>query len=227
MTSEILRHIRLERTARPTGPFGMKLSVGNRKVGNNTLTLNMGSATFCPSDALGLCQVQQRFGKNRACFSKNAEHYQHVLPRRIEQEIYWRNTSASMMIADLEAIFIRLPTMAERIKFFRFNEAGDFWGQECIEKANEISLYLVRLGIVTYVNSARSDLNFSGVSFFLRGSGWKGPSGETRVIASWEDVPKGFHLCPADCRSCHMCRIPFSNIAYRYHTLGRKPQKST
>ncbi len=199
----------------------MLLAIGNMKVGEDTLTLNMGAATDCPSDARGLCRVMNRFKKSRACFSKAAEGYcQGVLPRHRSQEVYWRNTPATTMIEDIEAIYSRLNGRAARIKYFRFNEAGDFWSQACVDKANDLSEHLKSRGLIVYCNTARSDLDVSHANFLVRGSGWPGPNGETRVLVRGSRVPDGFRVCPADCRKCSMCKIPFSNIVYWYHIGG-------
>lgn len=200
-------------TNRPIGPYGMKLSIGNRKVGNDTLTFNMGSGTDCPSAERGLCRVVNRFGQ-RGCFSRKCEQFQHVLPRRREQEAYWLFTPIDIILADLEAI---VQGLRGKIKYFRFNEAGDFHSQECIERANAVSVFLRSEGIIPYCNSARSDLDFQGADFIVRGSGWKGPSGETQVIVGKRALPTDFSICPMDCRRCNMCKIPKGNIAFLYH----------
>ena len=223
LPKRLLASVRPSSQGRPRGPLGMQLAVGNRKVGADTLTLNMGPGLHCPSAARGLCLVRKRFHYSRCCFSRAAEErFPNVYRRRREQEIYWRNTPAILMIRDFDAIRVRFPTVMGRIKYFRFNEAGDFWSQECIKKANVLADHLTNQGLIVYCNTARSDLDWSNTNFIVRGSGWDGPNGETVVIDGGEKVPSGFRLCPMNCRRCSLCRQPFNNIAYRFHIGGLK-----
>ena len=92
-------------------------TIGNKKIGKDTLIFNMGSATNCPSKKLGLCKHCDK------CYALKAEKmYPQVLPFRQKQEKYWLNTSIDLIIDD----FVLALTKHKNIKYVRFNESGDF-----------------------------------------------------------------------------------------------------
>jgi hypothetical protein len=209
------------RTKRPVAPHGMRLSIGNRKIGNDTLTLNMGASLDCPSETRDLCHVINRYRCESAyaCFSQAVElHNSNVLNRRRMQGEYWQHESFSHVMFDLDFIWKNLGNVQlARTRFFRFNESGDFWSPDCVYKADEISRYLKRLNVLTYCNTARSDLNFRNLSYLVRGSGFEGPNGMTIVLDHGEPRPKGFFECVENCRICDLCKRDHSNIVYRKH----------
>ena len=75
---------------------------GNSKVGEDTLIINMGSATKCPSAARGLCNIA---GK---CYAVRDEKiYSDVVRNyRDRQEDYWLRTPAAQMTFDIEEVFL-------------------------------------------------------------------------------------------------------------------------
>jgi len=172
------------------------VTFGNSKLPKTTMIFNMGSATDCPSDALGLCQ------NSNICYAKAAERQYHKTcpPYRRRQESIWKKYSADQLNLAFQKII-----RAKRIKVdaFRFNESGDFWSQECIKKLSEIAHYLkIGLDIITYGYTARKDLDFSNVCFFVLGSNFL-LDGEFRTV----EKPSGYHpVCPGDCTKCTLCQ---------------------
>lgn len=170
--------------------IGQYYTKGNTKLSKNTLIFNMGSAKDCPSKKLGLCKVC------KDCYARKAEvQYPQVLPFRNRQRYYWNVQGPWPMIADLSKILFR---RKKTIKYFRYNEAGDFETQRDVDKLSEVAQFLFEMyGIVTYGYTARSDLDFSKVKFVVRGSGWKGPNGKTRVAKKTNlKLTKKEFLCP-------------------------------
>ena len=113
------------------------------------------------------------------------------------------------------------------IKYFRFNESGDFGSQEDIEKMSEIAKLLnEKLGIITYGYTARNDLSFGSVSFRVKGSGYPNltKNGHVIVFPERESVPKGYLGClavekGASCLvSCNVCATTNKNVAFRQHS---------
>jgi hypothetical protein len=200
---------------------GFQATRGNTKLGQDTLILNMGSSWNCPSRILGLCKVCKRFsGEIRfACYADKAEFlYPQVYPYREAQANYWLSHSASEIISDLSAVLNEYARRGIKIKYLRFNEAGDFWKLECVNKMSRIAEYLKSTWkITTYGYSARSDLDFTGASFQIKGSGWEGPNGMTWVVGKSEEVPAGYKVCPGDCRKCSLCKRGNHNIAFHIH----------
>jgi hypothetical protein len=183
---------------------------GNEKAGDDTLVFNMGSATRCPSRAA--CRVLK---EGRACYpGKVEEAHPVVRTYRDRQELYWRSTSPEKIVEDiLDKISRRLTAT----RYLRFNESGDFWSQECVEK---LSFVARRLGadaqITTYGFTARSDLDFSRAGFLVKGSGHDGGNnGRCLVVDAHDAVPGGYRCCPENCRHCTLCmRDSKVNIAF-------------
>jgi len=120
-----------------------------------------------------------------------------------------------------------LRAMTTPVKFFRFNESGDFRSQEDVSKMSEIAKQLKdKLGIITYGYTARKDLSFGGVNFICKGSGYPKltSDGHCIVFPEREDVPKGYFGCAAveqhvTCLlGCRACLTSTTNVAFRQHS---------
>lgn len=189
------------------------VSFGNNKLPKSTMIFNLGAASDCPSAKLGLCKVPG------ICYAKKAEKiYPSVLPYRQRQAEYWLNNPYYQIIGDFSDMLAK-----KRIKptKFRLNESGDFYSQNCIEKAEKLAEYLFLIHkIVTYTYSSRSDLDFSKCQYLhVKGSGHDaGNNGKTVVIDKSADIPASFILCPGSCKSCAMCSSDKKiNIAFKKH----------
>ncbi len=188
---------------------------GNLKMGEDTLVVNMSGAFDCSSLAKGMCSVVNSGVK---CYAMKAEErFPNAVPQfRKRQEIYWKVTPAKTILNDiLKAIYRR----KSKVKYFRYNESGDFHTQWCVKKLDKIAKVLKELGITTYGYSARRDLDFSNVSFLVKGSDHEGGNnGKSIVIGKKEEVPKGYKVCPGDCRTCNYCKVSKTiNVAFRKH----------
>lgn len=217
---------------------GLLLSLGNKKIGNDTLILNMGSAAKCPSRKLGFCKL------NKRCYARKAEYqYPPVRDYRESQANYWLNTSKKDIAGQFIEVLTtkrcrntdtgKLEPLYKSIKYLRFNESGDFYSQECVEKLDYIAEALIRFfDIVTYGYTARKDLNFSQVSFLVKGSGYD--NGNNGMTIASEEAKTGmpyatltyssrhnnrtFIVCPMDCRECTLCKVRNGvHIAFPLH----------
>jgi len=164
----------------------------------------MGSARKCPSKAMGLCQAKCK-GKI-VCYALKAEWlYPAVLPYRERQEKYWKSHSAAEFIRS----FLDINACKKNpYKAIRLNESGDFWDQDCVNKAEEIAKGLKAHGIITYVYTARQDLDYSQVkNLVINGSGFlkEGIKNVFLYIENKVDRPKGYGICAGDCRICKRC----------------------
>ena len=199
---------------------GLEIKTGNHKIGFDTLIFNMGSATTCPSKKLGMCKVPD--GK---CYALAPEKmYPTVKPYRDRQEKYWKETDIETIKADLRELMSKKSKYIKRLKYFRFNEAGDFWSQTCVSKLDAIATMLKEeYSLLTYGYTARTDLDFSNVSFLVKGSNNdNGNNVKTMVIEHIEDKPKDFVKCPysktVTCRNCNFCKSDKKlNIAFLLH----------
>jgi hypothetical protein len=191
---------------------------GNLKIPSTTAIFNMSSATDCPSMRLGLCKAAKKGVK---CYARKSEYEYHpfVLPFRRRQEAYWREVSAHSFAAD----FLFINALKE-VPFtaLRFNEAGDFHSQDCVNKAEEIAMYLARFGIKCYCYTSRSDLDFRNCKHLIvSGSSFSNPKkGVTKsftIVFDVKDKPKGWSVCPMDCRKCNRCMVRNANTVVKAH----------
>lgn len=146
---------------------------GNAKVGENTLIINMGSATHCPSAERGLCPIAGQ------CYAARDERiYPTTLPYRDRQEKYWLETSAEQIAYDIEEVYSgferlqqkrhvkdvkdakashrRRPRYKAIKRLLRWNESGDFHGEACVEKLFTVAD--LTPDVLHYLYTHRTDL---------------------------------------------------------------------
>jgi hypothetical protein len=207
-----------------------KHSIGNKKIGKDTLIFNMGSATHCPSKLKGLCDID--------CYAKKAEvQYPAVLPARDHQEQYWLKTSASTIVNDIKKV---VKSKRTPIKYVRVNEAGDLHSEACLHKLIMIAEALPDLKFYTYTH--RQDLiddnthNFMPSNLVLNTSNFKRQGlnqfkavrVETKfrsyqakakeIKAELKTISKSNFNCGGDCSKCSLCKVNHSkDIFVAYH----------
>lgn len=182
----------------------------------------MGTAQNCPSKQLGFCKVGER------CYARKAEKlYKNVLPYRLRQYNYWTTNGASTIAASFDQILRRIRV---KIRYLRFNEAGDFHAQTCVRKLSLLAEFLKREhNITTYGYTARQDLNFENVHFLVKGSSHEsGNNGKTIVLKKDKITDhlstlttrerKTWKVCPMSCKECDICKVDSKiNIIFPLH----------
>ena len=198
----------------------IEISNGNMKLSKNTIIINMGSATNCPSNILGMCNAVKSGVK---CYALKAEKlYPNSLKYRERQFTYWRSNSADSILKDIIRKISNRNSNTS-IKYIRFNESGDFWDQHDIKKLSTIAKRLKNFGIITYGYTARYDLDFKHIHFLVKGSGFtkkqaKDINGRTIIINKTDPIPDTFLKCPGSCKTCDACFKPDKqNIAFIKH----------
>ena len=193
----------------------LELSNGNLKLGNDTLILNITSATDCPSARLGLCQLHNP----KQCYALKAEKmYPGCLPYRRRQAEYWDATPWNVIAKDFIALFKRFPSLS-RIKYIRINESGDFRDQNDIYQLNTIAYAVnnaLRKNLIWYGYSARSDLDFSQAeNLLIKGSGHLNGNNGRVIVRKLDKALKGktisiegfvAYVCPGKCHDCSFCK---------------------
>jgi hypothetical protein len=203
--------------SKEVNPLASLIMPGNVKIPKTTAIFNMGSATDCPSYKLGLCQAVLN-GK-RVCYAiKSEKSYRpFTLPFRRKQEKYWKASSAEKFATDFIALNLFKPVPFNAL---RFNEAGDFWSQECLDKAETIARILRRYGVRTYCYTARRDLDFSHCNYLVvSGSGFKkeGIKGIFLMVRNAKkDRPRGFGICKGSCAGCGRCLIGRQTVIQKH-----------
>jgi hypothetical protein len=174
----------------------MEVSKGNHKLGKDTLIFNMGPATECPSRKAGFCKLPER------CYAMKAERmYKQSLPYRRRQAAYWKSRTAEQIAADLNRHLER--KFKVPITYVRFNESGDFYGQEDVEKLKEIAK---RVSVTIYGFTARSDLKYEGLpdNLVINGSSFMIDNSFTAVAK--DEVGSQDIVCSGNCRECDLCK---------------------
>lgn len=159
----------------------------------------MGTATACPSKALGLCQIP--CGKKYYAERAEIQYYKHVLPYRQRQGELWQKTTPFIFAQAILAINKRA---RYKIKYLRFNESGDITNYEDLVKVNHIAEILKPYGIRVYIYTARriyfgewsENLTFNGSGFML--------DNNYKVLPERE-IDKSKFACYGSCGTCKAC----------------------
>ena len=181
------------------GKNGVKVSIGNHKIGTDTMIINMGPAATCPARKLGMCGIG---GK---CYARKAErqYYKTVPAYREYQQRIWNKLSADKIAADLIEIAERRRKVP--IKYLRFSESGDFTTQIDVDKMSKIAYWLGAYSCVrVYGYTARHDLDYKKVyrNMVVNGSGFM-VHNQFNAVAE----PTGKVVCGGDCRTCNRCKV--------------------
>ena len=81
----------------------LEVSMGNLKIGKDTIIFNMGSATECPSRKNGMCKLGNK------CYAIKAEiSYPDCKPYRDRQKSYWLNSDIGQIISDFQYMINRM-----------------------------------------------------------------------------------------------------------------------
>lgn len=176
------------------------ISIGNKKIGKDTMIFNMQPALKCSSALLGLCKNAD------ICYAKKAETmYKNSYKFRQRQEIIWKHINGYVIFMAMERIIEK--KRKQKIKYFRFSEAGDFPNSDSVEKLASIAKPLLTYhNVITYGYTARRDLNMDDIRkhAIVNGSDYML---DNMFIAVDEFDPRiSPFLCPGDCAICHMCK---------------------
>lgn len=188
---------------------------GNKKLPRTTAVLNICPASLCPSALLGLCQLKDI----NLCYARQEERVwaTSCIPSRFAMMGYWDSNDAWTIARDILA---HNDTKRTKIKSLRLNECGDFRHFADIEKAEMLSRFLNKSGIIVYCYTARSDLDFSDCEHLVvNGSGWMAHNqfqvaykirkeGQKWVAKNKDDNEVVCdYVCPGDCRKCSVCQF--------------------
>lgn len=198
-------------------------SIGNKKIGKDTIIFNMGSATECASKQAGLCEIN--------CYAMKSERlYPQTLPFRQRQEKYWLETDAFEIAERINEIATKRNSntrVKSKIKYVRINEAGDLHSTECLTKLIKVAKMLPDLVLYTYTH--RKDLIKSNTwkrlpnNLVINTSNFKRKNlnefycdtevklprlkGENNYLLVRSELKKKHgHACLGDCSKCNLCK---------------------
>lgn len=191
-------------------PLKNLMQAGNIKIPKETAIFNMSSATDCVSLAMDKCKAcvfSKELGKMKTvCYALKSENqYPAVLPYRRRQEEFWLSVSAEEFARQFILVNARRLIKFDKV---RFNEAGDFHDQSCVDKAQRIAYILSVFGVECYCYTSRDDLDYrKAKNLVVNGSGFmtNGLVNEFKMVPDGEEPPKGYAKCPQDCVVCDRC----------------------
>jgi len=173
------------------------VSIGNKKIGTDTIIFNMCAAHDCPSRKLGLCQLENP----NWCYARQSElRFPKTLDYRRRQESIWENHWQ-----ELSMFFGFLCERKPEIKYVRFNESGDFKTQDDVGKLFAIAKQNPQLQFYCY--TARKDLSFARrpKNLSICGSNWA--RGKMNKFIAVPEYSGNNAQCFGDCRKCNLCKI--------------------
>jgi len=194
-------------------------SIGNLKVGKDTLIMNITSATDCPSRQRGLCQVPPG-----ACYALRAEkRFPAVRPYRNRQTDVWDQLTAEEIAEDIKVLAGRRRKIP--LKYLRMQESGDFRHHGDLVKMSRLADLLK--GVVTvYTYTARRDLFPARTSsnLVINGSGFM-------VDNNFKVVNKGQVQAGPRCRGikgggcfgCKLCKTKGGKVIQEVLRGSKKP----
>jgi len=186
-------------------------TIGNKKIGKDTLIFNMGSAAECPSKKLGMCTLCKE------CYAMKAEkQYPSVREFRKRQGEYWRETASSRIKADIRQALKK----HKKVTRVRINESGDLY--------NVLDLNLLvriaheNMDVTFYMYTHRADvvkLNKltipSNLVISISNQKLEGFN-EFRAVdkQTYKELPSNALKCKGDCRDCKLCKINHNKTVF-------------
>lgn len=183
----------------------MLYSLGNKKIGKDTVIINLCSATTCP--AKDMCLLRNE------CYAWSNERLRvAVKPYRDRQEVLWKSEPAQYYINYLKML------KSGFLKYIRFQESGDFSTQADVDKMSEIAEAL-KGDYVCYTYTARHDLDYSQTSdnLVITGSYFMVDNMFVPLKKRlYDEIPKqGTIVCAGDCRECTLCKVARGLVIYQ------------
>ena len=177
----------------------MLYTIGNRKIGKDTVIMNLTTATDCP--AKDKCIIRN------VCYALSAERLRpNVLAFRRRQEELWKKMPAEFFIESFKDIKTR------KLSYIRFQESGDFATQYDFDKLSYIADALKGwYKCYTYTNMDNLDFDRRSKNLIVTGSNFM-VDNQFIPLKSFlyddimKDNPNLIH-CPGDCRQCTLCKV--------------------
>lgn len=142
--------------------------IGNSKVGDDTIIINMGPATICDAAKAGQCDLYTA----GFCYAQNNEtQHKLALVKRFKQKLQWKTLDASGIATMLASVITEKRKSGKNIQFIRFNESGDLSDASDKDRLGKVvneTNRILREGkepkVTFYTYTHRSDLFANGVN---------------------------------------------------------------
>lgn len=191
----------------------MPSKVGNTKIGNDTLIINVNHAFNCFSDKSGYCE------NCNCCYAKKAPNtYPNSFLYAFASEIGFNKLSIEAIIKSIEKAH-KDDLRQNNIKFLRFNEAGDFKSFDLFLKANEVAKYFFnKYHIISYTYTHNKELlpykeaiknSYIVVNWSIKaGAGFKSAitCNNPSKLAEYLSDSENYVICKGKCHNCSYCK---------------------
>lgn len=188
----------------------MPNKVGNLKIGEDTVILNVNHALNCFSSKMGYCE------NCNCCYAKKSPtNYKNSCLYGLASEISFNKLSVKEIIKSIEKTIKE----AKNIKFIRFNEAGDFKSFKQFKKANEVAKHFYEaFDIVSYTYTHNKELlkhkediknSFIVMNWSVKaGNGFKHAitCNKPSELAKYFSEPEKYVICLGKCHNCSYCK---------------------
>ena len=190
--------------------FVMPHKIGNLKIGDDTIILNVNHSLNCYSSKKGYCE------NCNSCYAKkSSNNYKNSCLYGLASEINFNRLSIDKIIKSIEKTI----KDSKNIKFIRFNESGDFKSFKQFKKANEIAKYFSdKYNIITYTYTHNKELlqhkkAIKNSYIIVNWSIKAGKSFKSAIVCNNSaDLPKylsksnKYIICLGDCHNCSYCK---------------------
>ena len=190
----------------------MPSKIGNLKIGNDTIIINVNHALNCYSSKNGYCE------HCKDCYAKQSSNmYKNSFLYGLASEICFNRLSVSEIIKSIETEN-KKELKKNEIRFIRFNEAGDFKNYDLFLKANKIAKYFFdKYGIISYTYTHNKELikykDEIKDSYIVMNWSIKGGYGFKSAITcnNPSDLKKylsddNYVICTGKCYHCSYCK---------------------
>lgn len=176
--------------------------IGNEKIGDDTIVLNVNNPFRCVSSEKGHCKCDGFCYAKRICNQyKNSGLY------TLCQEIQFEKLNIDQIKSSIEL------NLTKEVKFARWNEQGDFKDLNCFNKANQIAKWLLEeKGIISYAYTANKDLptDILENSYIIINYSYK-TNFKNTIVVNKEAIPlfiekEGYTVCNGSCKGCSYCK---------------------
>ena len=191
----------------------MPSKIGNSKIGNDTIIININHAFNCFSDKNGYCE------NCNCCYAKKAPNtYPNSFLYGFASEINFNKLSVNQIIKSIEKLH-KQELKQNNIKFLRFNEAGDFKSFDLFLKANEVAKHFKnRYNIISYTYTHNKELlthkeaiknSYIVMNWSIKaGNGFKHTitCNKASDLAKYLADEDNYVICKGKCSNCSYCK---------------------
>ena len=199
----------------------LTFSLGNSKIGNDTLCISLTSGLFCPMRLTGNCN------NCNICYAvnQNKMYFRNTVPKNtinqilINKVLNGKLTLHKLLMNTVQEVYCQLTsTELKNLKFLRFNVEGDILNQDILMIAEKVAQVLIDVfelkSAYSYTHNKELDLSKADHIKF-NCSDFKNKSSITNSCYTIFEVTKELRkqiinaeviLCNGDCNSCPYCK---------------------